>query len=75
LIALAVLFPGRGHAVECGAARHAPGSHAERLYTLSSGTQQVLGELKEPVNLYFLFLARLPRKGSAAGHALCHAGA
>jgi len=26
-----------------------------RLYTLSPGTQQVLGELKEPVNLYFYF--------------------
>src|ERR1700734_529507 len=25
------------------------------LYTLSPGTQQVLGELKEPVNLYFYF--------------------
>src|SRR5258708_20941070 len=26
-----------------------------KLYTLSRGTQQVLGELKEPVNLYFYF--------------------
>ena len=26
-----------------------------RLYTLSKGTQQVLDELKEPVNLYFYF--------------------
>src|SRR3979411_2973185 len=26
-----------------------------RLYTLSPGTQQVLAELKEPVNLYFYF--------------------
>jgi ABC-type uncharacterized transport system involved in gliding motility auxiliary subunit len=26
-----------------------------RLYTLSSGTQQVLKELKEPINLYFYF--------------------
>jgi ABC-type uncharacterized transport system involved in gliding motility auxiliary subunit len=26
-----------------------------RLYTLSAGTQQVLGELKEPVDLYFYF--------------------
>jgi ABC-type uncharacterized transport system involved in gliding motility auxiliary subunit len=26
-----------------------------RLYTLSPGTQQVLGELKEPINLYFYF--------------------
>src|ERR1700723_3978001 len=26
-----------------------------RLYTLSRGTQQVLAELKEPVNLYFYF--------------------
>src|SRR5580704_13414532 len=26
-----------------------------KLYTLSPGTQQVLGELKEPVNLYFYF--------------------
>ena len=26
-----------------------------RLYTLSAGTKQVLGELKEPVNLYFYF--------------------
>ena len=26
-----------------------------RLYTLSPGTKQVLGELKEPVNLYFYF--------------------
>jgi ABC-type uncharacterized transport system involved in gliding motility auxiliary subunit len=26
-----------------------------RLYTLTSGTKQVLGELKEPINLYFYF--------------------
>jgi ABC-type uncharacterized transport system involved in gliding motility auxiliary subunit len=26
-----------------------------KLYTLSKGTQQVLDELKEPVNLYFYF--------------------
>src|SRR5271155_5225306 len=26
-----------------------------RLYTLSPGTKQVLGELKEPINLYFYF--------------------
>src|ERR1700678_4831116 len=26
-----------------------------RLYTLSSGTKQVLGEIKEPINLYFYF--------------------
>src|SRR6202043_3532881 len=26
-----------------------------KLYTLSKGTQQVLGDLKEPVNLYFYF--------------------
>ena len=25
------------------------------LYTLSSGTTQILGELKEPINLYFYF--------------------
>src|ERR1700690_2430807 len=35
-----------------------------RLYTLSPGTQQVLAELKEPVNLYFYF-----SRDAAAKHA------
>ena len=55
LIALAVLFLGivmlsnaalRGARVDLT---------QNRLYTLSPGTRQVLGELKEPVNLYFYF--------------------
>jgi ABC-type uncharacterized transport system involved in gliding motility auxiliary subunit len=28
---------------------------ADRLYTLTGGTEQVLGEIKEPINLYFFF--------------------
>src|ERR1700689_1307169 len=35
-----------------------------KLYTLSSGTQQVLGELKEPVNLYFYFSRDVAAKQS-----------
>ena len=55
LVALAVLFLGivmlsnvalRGVRVDLT---------QNRLYTLSSGTRQVLAELKEPVNLYFYF--------------------
>ena len=55
LIALAVLFLGvvmlsnvtlRGMRVDLT---------QNRLYTLSPGTQQVLAELKEPINLYFYF--------------------
>ena len=53
-----------------------------RLYTLSAGTQQVLGELQEPVDLYFYFsrdtaaqrapLARFG--GSGAARASAQAG-
>jgi ABC-type uncharacterized transport system involved in gliding motility auxiliary subunit len=35
-----------------------------RLYTLSSGTQQVLRDLKEPVNLYFYFSRDIAAKQS-----------
>src|SRR6202034_2263698 len=35
-----------------------------KLYTLSSGTQQVLHELKEPVNLYFYFSRDVAAKQS-----------
>src|SRR5450432_3650569 len=35
-----------------------------KLYTLSSGTQQVLRELKEPVNLYFYFSRDVAAKHS-----------
>src|SRR6202041_4179968 len=55
LIALAVLFL----AVVMLSNRGLRGMRVDltqkRLYTLSRGTQQVLAELKEPVNLYFYF--------------------
>ena len=35
-----------------------------RLYTLSPGTKQVLGELKEPINLYFYFSREAAAKQS-----------
>ena len=55
LVALAVLFLGvvmLANAGLCGMRLDLTQNH---LYTLTSGTQQVLDELKEPVNLYFYF--------------------
>ena len=41
-----------------------------KLYTLSSGTQQVLRDLKEPVNLYFYFSRDVAAKQSPLIHAV-----
>jgi len=38
-----------------------------RLYTLTTGTQAVLGELKEPVNLYYYFSRDAAAKRRKAG--------
>jgi len=46
-----------------------------KLYTLSKGTQQVLRDLKEPVNLYFYFSRDAAAKQSAAGDAVCGSSA
>jgi ABC-type uncharacterized transport system involved in gliding motility auxiliary subunit len=55
LIALAVLFLGVVMLSNVGLRGMRLDLTQNRLYTLSSGTQQVLAELKEPVNLYFYF--------------------
>ena len=31
-----------------------------RLYTLSEGTEEILAEIDEPINLYFFFHANVP---------------
>ena len=46
-----------------------------RLFTLTPGTKQVLGELKEPINLYFYFSRDAAAKQSPLHHALRRAGA
>jgi ABC-type uncharacterized transport system involved in gliding motility auxiliary subunit len=55
LIALAVLFLGVVMLSNVGLRGMRLDLTQNRLYTLSPGTQQVLGELKEPINLYFYF--------------------
>jgi len=55
LIALAVLFLGVVMLSNLGLRGMRIDLTQNRLYTLSPGTQQVLAELKEPVNLYFYF--------------------
>src|SRR3984957_11834442 len=55
LIALAVLFLGVVMLSNVGLRGMRVDLTQNRLYTLSPGTQQVLAELKEPVNLYFYF--------------------
>ena len=55
LIALAVLFLGIVMLSNVGLRGMRMDLTQNRLYTLSHGTQQVLAELKEPVNLYLYF--------------------
>ena len=55
LIALAVLFLGLVMLSNAGLRGMRLDLTQNKLYTLSPGTQQVLGGLKEPVNLYFYF--------------------
>src|SRR6202047_4904459 len=55
LIALAVLFLGVVMLSNVGLRGMRLDLTQNKLYTLSPGTQQVLGDLKEPVNLYFYF--------------------
>jgi ABC-type uncharacterized transport system involved in gliding motility auxiliary subunit len=55
LIALAVLFLAVVMLSNVGLRGVRLDLTQNKLYTLSKGTQQVLGDLKEPVNLYFYF--------------------
>ncbi|HEY0748592.1 MAG TPA: Gldg family protein [Steroidobacteraceae bacterium] len=55
LILLAVLFLAVVMASNVGLRGVRADLTQNKLYTLSRGTQQVLGDLKEPVNLYFYF--------------------
>jgi ABC-type uncharacterized transport system involved in gliding motility auxiliary subunit len=55
LIALAVLFLGVVMLSNVGLRGMRVDLTQNKLYTLSPGTQQVLAEIKEPVNLYFYF--------------------
>jgi ABC-type uncharacterized transport system involved in gliding motility auxiliary subunit len=55
LVALAVLFLGIVMLSNMGLRGMRVDLTQNKLYTLSPGTQQVLAELKEPVNLYFYF--------------------
>jgi ABC-type uncharacterized transport system involved in gliding motility auxiliary subunit len=55
LAALAVLFLGVVMLSNAGLRGMRIDLTQNRLYTLSPGTQQVLGELKEPINLYLYF--------------------
>jgi ABC-type uncharacterized transport system involved in gliding motility auxiliary subunit len=55
LIALAILFLGIVMLSNVGLRGMRLDLTQNRLYTLSSGTQQVLGEIKEPINLYYYF--------------------
>jgi ABC-type uncharacterized transport system involved in gliding motility auxiliary subunit len=55
LVALTVLFLGVVMLSNVGLRGMRVDLTQNRLYTLSPGTQQVLAELKEPVNLYFYF--------------------
>jgi len=55
LAALAALFLGIVMLANLGLRGMRADLTQNRLYTLSPGTQQVLGEVKEPLNLYFYF--------------------
>jgi ABC-type uncharacterized transport system involved in gliding motility auxiliary subunit len=55
LIALAVLFLGVVMLSNLGLRGMRLDLTQNRLYTLSPGTREVLGEIKEPINLYFYF--------------------
>ena len=64
LIALAVLFLGVVMLSNAGLHGVRLDLTQNKLYTLTPGTQQVLGELKEPVNLYFYFSREAASKES-----------
>jgi ABC-type uncharacterized transport system involved in gliding motility auxiliary subunit len=64
LIALAVLFLGVVMLSNVGLRGMRVDLTQNKLYTLSPGTQQVLAELKEPVNLYFYFSREAAAKQS-----------
>jgi ABC-type uncharacterized transport system involved in gliding motility auxiliary subunit len=64
LIALAVLFLGVVMLSNAGLRGMRLDLTQNKLYTLSPGTQQVLAELKEPVNLYFYFSREAAAKQS-----------
>jgi ABC-type uncharacterized transport system involved in gliding motility auxiliary subunit len=64
LLALAVLFLGVVMLSNLGLRGMRVDLTQNRLYTLSPGTQQVLSELKEPVNLYFYFSREAASKES-----------
>ena len=55
LLALAILFLGVVMLSNLGLRGMRVDLTQNKLYTLSPGTQQVLNELKEPINLYFYF--------------------
>jgi ABC-type uncharacterized transport system involved in gliding motility auxiliary subunit len=64
LLLLAVLFLGVVMLSNVGLRGMRLDLTQNKLYTLSSGTQQVLRELKEPVNLYFYFSRDVAAKRS-----------
>src|SRR3984893_10431019 len=64
LILLAVLFLAVVMASNVGLRGVRADLTQNKLYTLSKGTQQVLGDLKEPVNLYFYFSRDVAAKQS-----------
>jgi ABC-type uncharacterized transport system involved in gliding motility auxiliary subunit len=64
LLLLAVLFLGVVMLSNVGLRGMRLDLTQNKLYTLSSGTQQVLHELKEPVNLYFYFSRDIAAKQS-----------
>jgi len=64
LILLAVLFLGVVMLSNVGLRGMRLDLTQNRLYTLSSGTQQVVRDLKEPVNLYFYFSRDIASKQS-----------
>ena len=64
LVALAVLFLAVVMLSNLGLRGMRLDLTQNRLYTLSPGTKQVLGELKEPVNLYFYFSREAAAKQS-----------
>lgn len=64
LILLAVLFLGVVMLSNVGLRGMRLDLTQNKLYTLSSGTKQVLSELKEPVNLYFYFSRDVAAKQS-----------
>ena len=71
LVALAVLFLGVVMLSNVGLRGARVDLTQNKLYTLSSGTQQVLAELKEPVNLYFYFSREAASGGRGVGGSGC----